>query len=206
MSTLSNFRLNPETTIQTADFVVDARGFKTIAIPGYKNSTYGGPCTLEEVETVNGVTRLKAKNGGSDYLFPWVNRGIGEVNVLRKSPEGTIVVTGGMNGCTLAVTENGPHLIFYHDADSCHLGVDKAATGANVCTVGPSQYIGPANKGESIVMETIGDGSAYLHQLIIIRHSGVWKVFGCGIVIGPGISMPIKRAFEGPPSKLLATF
>ncbi|MEZ5669062.1 MAG: hypothetical protein R3F55_16785 [Alphaproteobacteria bacterium] len=204
MSALSDFRANPDTAIEKYDFMVDARGFKTTKLPGVTNCEYGGPCTLTEAKPSNGVTRLAASNGGSDYLFPWVNRGVGEVNVLRAAPNGTMVVTGGMNGCSLEVRSNGPHLIFYHDADSNRLGVLKAAQGTLECRIEPRVYT-PLDLGEKIVGETIGDGSAYFHQLLAVKHGGKWKIYACGIIIGPGIEMPVKKAFRATVTKLMAT-
>ncbi|HEX3485594.1 MAG TPA: hypothetical protein VHT51_11075 [Micropepsaceae bacterium] len=207
MSALDDFRNNPEVAIEKYDFMVDAReGFKATKLPGLTNCEYGGPCTLTEGKAVNGVIRLTVTSGGNDYFFPWVNRGVGEVNVPKASSNGTIVVTGGMNGCSLEVTENGPNLIFYHDADSNRLGVLKAPVGTRKCRVEPKTYMGMINMGENIISKSFGDGSAYFHQLLIVKHGGKWKVFGCGVVIGQGLTTPPKQAFRGSTSKFLASF
>lgn len=207
MAALADFRANPELAIEKYDFMVDARvGFKSTKLPGLVNCEYGGPCTLTEGKTVNGVTRILVTSGGSDYFYPWVNRGVGEVKVLKQAPNGTIVVTGGMNGCSLVVTEYGPHLIFYHDADSNRLGVLKASEGVEKCRVEPRTYMGLINRGESIIMESMGDGSAYLHQLLVVKNGGKWKVFGCGIIVGQGLETPPKQSFRGSTSKYLASF
>ncbi len=208
MSALSHFRQDPEKAIDRYDFMADAReGFRTTAIPNASRCEYGGPCTLKEGKTVNGVTRLLVSCGGTatDYFFPWVNRGVGEVRVPAGSANGTIVVTGGMNGCGLVVTKNGPHLVFYHDADNCYLGVLRAANGTTVCSVAPRDYMGPLNIGESLVGGG-ATGNAYLHQLLIIKSGGKWKVFSCGIIIGPGIDMPPLRSFRATITKYICSF
>jgi len=205
MGALSDFRKDPESAIDRYDFMVDAReGFKTTPIPGSSRCEYGGPCAIREGKTVNGVTRLLVSNAGDDYFFPWVNRGVGEVKVPAGAANGTIITTGGMNGCALVVTKNGPHFVFYHDADSRYLGQLRAPVGTPVCTVAPKDYMGPINIGESLVRGQLGN--AYLHQLLIIKSGGKWKVFSCGIVIGPGLDTPPLRSFKATITKYICSF
>lgn len=203
MTILQDLRNNPEAVGKNNDFFVDARGFKTTP-EGTPQCEVGGPVTLTEKNEKN-VTRLALANGGSDYFFPWVNRGVGEVSVPINSPNGTIVTTGGMNGCALQVNRHGNSLIFYHDADNNSLGRLKNAQGQQLCRVEPSLYM-KIPYGETIVNENPRAGLAYLYQLVCIRESGKWKVIYSGIILGPGINMPIQRTFTPGVSKFLASF
>ncbi|MBB5017821.1 hypothetical protein HNQ59_001091 [Chitinivorax tropicus] len=203
MSVLDDMRRNPEATILGEDFFVDVRGYKTKA-DATKHCEIGGAVTLVLEGKQGGVNRISLKAGGTDYYFPWVNRGIGECVVPANAPNGTIVVTGGMNGCAFHVTQSGNNLIFYHDADSCKLGVLKAPVGDQLCRVEPDLYM-KIPYGETLVMEA-KDGSAYLYQMMCVKHADRWKLFYSGIIIGPGISMPVKRSFTPGVSKFLLSF
>lgn len=207
MTYLANFRSNPELYIKEIDFIVDSRkNFKPTSLPNLERCEYGGPCKLTEQNTAaDNVIKLEVSNGGNDYYFPWVNRGVGEVKVPKMASEGTIVTTGGMNGCSLVVTELDNHYIFYHDADSKYLGKLKPAEGKEVCRIGPKDY-SPLDIGNKLVLESPKEGLAYLHQIIIIKHGGKWKVFSSAILIGPGIDMPVKKAFNATVTKLMGTF
>lgn len=203
---LKALRKNPETTIAAEDFFVDVTGFKPKVDKVNAKWEFGGPVTLTAVDGGAGVTRITLKAGGTDYFFPWVNRGVGEVEVPDNAPNGTIVVTGGMNGCSLHVSQDGDKVIFYHDADSCYLGQGKfaAARGNKLIRVEPKTYM-KIPYGQTIV-EEMRDGSAYLYQMLCVKHGGKWKVCYSGIIIGPGIKMPIKRSFTPGVSKFLASF
>jgi hypothetical protein len=208
MSVLSDFRANPEKTMEKADFMVDATGYPVMPLPLVTNCQYGGPCSLKEVKDSGGVTRLKVGNGGSDYFFPWVNRGVGEVKVSKGVPDGTIVVTGGMNGCSLVVTDTGTHYVFYHDADSRYLGAGpqfrKDVEGNRVCAVGPRTY-DPLSIGYKIADDarfTI----AYFSQLMIVKHGGRWKVFNSGILHSGGLKTKVESTYRPTITKLLTSF
>lgn len=77
------------------------------------------------------IYQWRVKNEeGEDYYFPYMNttkiadtetyvRSIGHVIVPKNAPDGTIVVTGGMNGCGLQVNIfDDENLIFMHDQDA----------------------------------------------------------------------------------------
>lgn len=200
---LEELRANPEAAIIAHDFFVDVRGFKTTVTA--KQCETGGPVTLvESAKKENGVARLSLKAGGTDYFFPWVNRGVGEVALPANPPNGTIVVTGGMNGCAFQCNRNGTEVIFYHDADNRYLGQLKQPEGNELCRVEPSLYQ-KIPYGQTL-MESTGGGSVYLYQMLCVRHSGKWKLVYSGILLGPGINMPILRAFTPGVSNFLASF
>lgn len=202
MKPLDELRRNPEAAIMANDFFVDVRGFKTTK--SQDRCEIGGACTIKAEKAKNGVTRLNISNGGSDYFFPWVNRGIGECELPLNAPEGTIAVTGGMNGCAFHATRDGAKLRFYHDADNRYLGTLKQAEGDQICRVEPSLYM-KIPYGETL-MTQMGGGCAYLYQMLVVRHAGKWKVVYSGIIIGPGIDMPVLRSFTPGPSSYLASF
>lgn len=203
MTILQNLRDNPEPICKQNDFFVDVRGFRTTP-EGTNRCEVGGAATLNLTKQ-NGVYRLAVENGGSDYFFPWVNRGVGEVSVPINQPNGTIVTTGGMNGCALQVNRSGNNLIFYHDADNRYLGDLKQPQGRQLCRIEPNQYM-KIPYGQTIVEENPRAGLSYLYQLICVRHDGKWKVTYYGIILGPGINMPINRTFTPGVSKFLASF
>ena len=202
MTALEELRANPENAIINNDFFVDVRGFPTTP-EGHQRCELGGAVTLQESQQ-GGVTRLTLRPGGTDFFFPWVNRGVGEVTVPINQPDGTIIVTGGMNGCALQVNKNSSNLIFYHDADSRYLGDLKQPEGDRVCRLEPDLYM-KVPYGENIALK-MGDGAAFLYQMLCVRHTGKWKIVYSGIIIRPGIDMPISRAFQPGVSKFLASF
>jgi hypothetical protein len=200
---LQELRANPEAAIQVNDFFVDVRGFRPTA-NGVRCELGGAVTLAESAKPENGVTRLGLEAGGNDYFFPWVNRGVGEVAVPINAPNGTIVVTGGMNGCAFQANRSGTNIIFYHDADNRYLGQLKQPEGTQLCRIEPSLYQ-KIPFGETL-MQSIGGGCVYLYQMICVRHSGKWKVVYSGILLGPGINMPILRSFTPGVSKFLASF
>ena len=203
-SALKELRKDPEKTIAKEDFFVDCLGFKPTVDKSNAKIELGGPVTLKATAEA-GITRISLAPKGTDYFFPWVNRGVGEVEVPVGAPDGTIVVTGGMNGCSLHVTRDDKVLRFYHDADSKYLADFKRAKGDKLCRVEPSLYMKiPA--GKTIVEENPKEGLAFLYQMLCVRHAKRWKVVYSGIIIGPGIKMPLKRSFTPGVSKLLTSF
>lgn len=203
MTILQDLRNDPEGVSKHSDFFVDVRGFNTTP-EGHSRCEIGGPATLSETVESN-INRISLKNGGKDFFFPWVNRGVGEVAVPINQPNGTIVTTGGMNGCALQVNRHGNNLIFYHDADNRYLGTLKPPQGRQLCRIEPSLYM-KLPYGETIVEQNPTSGMSYLYQMICVRHNGKWKVTYSGIILGPGINMPIKRAFTPGVSKFLESF
>lgn len=202
MSALEQFRADPEGAIEGTDFFVDWSGF-SITTLGNQHAQ-GGSCTVFEQGMENGVHRLKVVNGGTDYFFPWVNRGVGEVTVPRQSPDRTLVLTGGMNGCGLVATSNGGDLVFYHDADANRLGTIVHPIGTQIVKIEPRIYM-PTERGARIVGATTV-GQAYSHQLLTVRHNGQWKIFNCGVITGPGLRLPIVQAYKDGIVKFVTAF
>jgi hypothetical protein len=77
------------------------------------------PCRRNANRTL--VTLKVGNLPGRVYYFPRTPSGVGIVEVRIAAPDGTIVVTGGMNGCSVEVIQRGSTLVFYHDADGCQM-------------------------------------------------------------------------------------
>lgn len=135
MATLANLRLNPAQ-------VVRAGGVRTGPNAGsFSGVQVGGRCQLAE-SVANGITTITAQeNSGTDYYYPWLQRNYSYVVVPKNVHNGVIVATGGLNGCSLIVSESGANLYFYHDGDSKYLPVGSAAIQGNeIARIKPSDY------------------------------------------------------------------
>ena len=90
----------------------------------------GGRCTIAATEVTTGVFDLKAiasNYASTDYFYPWLRQGVGWVQIPKNVPDGTIVMTGGVNGCTLVVTEFLSNYFFYNDGDSKMTAIPASA-------------------------------------------------------------------------------
>jgi len=204
MSKLELLRRNAEETIKENDFFVDTRGCALAGNNGIVPRVQAGHSISFAESVQSGVTRLAIKPDGDDYYFPWVNRGVGHVTVPLNTPNGTVVVTGGMNGCSLQVNKYNGQLIFYHDADSCYLGNLHNPQGEKLCRVEPRLYM-LIPRGEQLVNESKGKYS-YLYQMLCVKNGGRWKIVYSGILLEGGIDMKIHQAFLPGVSKFLASF
>lgn len=101
----------------------------------------GGRCELSETSTGGVYTLSATENKGTDYFYPWLQRSFGWVKVPKSVPDGTIVATGGLNGCSLIVSRKGDDLYFYHDGDSKYLPVNSASIeGDEIIRIKPNDY------------------------------------------------------------------
>ncbi len=210
MMALERLRDDPEAAIQRYDYMVDAQGFPLEATDNAHHEIGGRVRLIGTME--NGVTRItqNPQGGVEAFYFPWVNRGVGEVKVPLGMPDGTLVVTGGMNGCAIEVRKQDDQLIFYHDGDNQSLGEGKVVQpiGVRLCRIEPDQYMSE-NNGEKEVRkdwERNIQGTSYLYQMLCVRHDKRWILVYSGIIVGPGISTPIIRSFNPGESKVLAKF
>jgi hypothetical protein len=203
---------DPENTVAKYDFYFDFRGVKNVIQKTASHET-GGLCTFTSaLPTSTNVCSVTVANGGSDYFFPWVPRGVGDVSVPAAAPDGTIVATGQLNGCTFEAIEAGANMWFYHDGDSKYLRKTvQPIAGTQRCTVGPAGY-SPLNLGDTLMKITqkhadaakdVTKTRAYCYQMFAVRHAGKWKVFSCGLLLFNGTPA---EGFRDGPSKLVATF
>ena len=135
-SIIERLRVNPAA-------VCESNGIRTSPAGGsFSGTQEGGRCEIACTETGTGVYDLVATGGrGTDYFFPWLQRNYTWVKVPKDAADGTIVMTGGLNGCTIVVSEFGSDYYFYHDGDSKYLpsGTDKVK-GAEVVRIVPDDY------------------------------------------------------------------
>ena len=159
----------------------------------------GGGCTIGSNEVNTGFFDLKAtaSNYASyDYFYPWLQRGVGWVQVPKNAPDGTIVMTGGVNGCTMVVTELLSSYYFYHDGDSKYL-YPGMTTGNEVARVSPKDYdpLGWANKifqsklheGARAGVVPVGDVS-YGHFVVAVKKDGRFGMYSTGVMSFNGLT------------------
>ncbi|MEM9460887.1 MAG: hypothetical protein AAGF11_42380 [Myxococcota bacterium] len=182
---LDRLRISPETTMGQYLFVVRDECFC--------GSYRGGACGLRCTKIGDGsyaLTTTPTVNHGpiNHYYFPYRSEGeggVGECSVPRGSANGTVVVTGGMNGCALQVNRgNDNQLRFYHDANGRSLRRRSDIGGAVLCRIPYGTYspndIGIQSAGEAMAK---GRGKAFfVYYLISIKVNGRWKVYASGII------------------------
>ncbi len=170
----------------------------------------GGLCSVAEVEVEPGIYDLVATEQytgifasvtdyfrpSTDYFYPWLQTGVGWVKVPKAVPNGTIVLTGGVNGCRLVVTDSGADYYFYHDGDSKYL-TGAMLTGNIVADVRPSHYdpLGIGNKIfedallNSIATQTDPSGDvSYGHFVIAVKLNGRFGMYKAGLMSFNGLT------------------
>lgn len=209
---VNQLRQDPDTTVANYDLYFDFRGVANTIVKAAKHEE-GTTCTFTSglPNKVN-VATIAVKNGGSDYYFPWVPRGVGAVTVPVGAPDGTIVATGQLNGCTFEAIQAGSNIVFYHDGDSKFLRKDvQPVAGTQLCVVAPNNYM-PGNLGALLMSITqkhadaakdVSKTRAFCYQLFAVKHAGVWKVYSCGLLLFNGVPT---EGFKEMVSKRVATF
>ena len=159
----------------------------------------GGRCTIAATEVTTGVFDLKAiasNYASTDYFYPWLRQGVGWVQVPKNAPDGTIVMTGGVNGCTLVVTEFLSNYFFYHDGDSKYL-YPGLTTGNEVARVAPKDYdpLGWGQKAfESALQQAARGGKkpvgdiSYGHFVIAVKKNGRFGMYVTGVMSLNGLT------------------
>ena len=205
----SRLRINPDKVIAEYDFVV--------VNEVYRQGTIGGPCRLSCRETTPRVYTLSAEHGFGDWFFPYVSRtegGVGTCQVPADQQHGTIVATGGMNGCALQVNRVGrgerSTLHFYHDTNSRSMK-GKLTPGDVVALIQPDQYCGVDGMGAKLA----GDysrahsksGAVFEHYLLTIRDGALWKIFSSSVLRIQSTDNSVKfQSFRPKPTKLVGMF
>ncbi len=129
---------------------------------------------------VNGINEMTVapSESGADFFFPYIWEGTGNVAVgpVNGIAEGTIVVTGGMNGCALEVTTRNDQFFFYHDKNGRSLGKVRNA-GTTVCRITSRAYWPDdfANIGRAEQIPLV--------QFICVYRYGCWHVLSFGLYV-----------------------
>ena len=152
----------------------------------------GGRCRIEADEISGGVFDLEAEESalGSDYYFPWKRTGVGWVKVPKNAPDGTIVLTGGVNGCSIVVSENLNDYCFYHDGDSKYLHPHMIA-GNEVARVRPKDY-DPLGWDHNQFQRMLEEGAkkgiqpkgdvSYGHFVVAVKKGGRFGFYVTGLI------------------------
>lgn len=163
------------------------------------NAAQGGSCAIGCAKVIDNVVKLTPDfGGGGDYFFRYglLAQAPGTVTVPVGQPDGTIVFTGGMNGCALQVQRTGAGFVFYHDVNCQQLTGPVA--GNTVCRVEPKDY-DRFDRGGTVSIE-VNHGrknSGYFQfAMITVHHAGKWKVFAnCIITETDNTTGKLSRAY-----------
>ena len=173
---LSELRTSPDATITKCGFIVKNSLFKI---------DQGGICAIKDtlIDKKNEVYQLESTSGGGDFFYPYRPK-VGYCSVpIGVSHNGSIVLTGGMNGCSLEVYKNGRNFDFYHDTNGENLASYNPA-GTRVCFVPYKSYAGPLLVGEKKAAELTNSKQKvyFQHTLITVRLNSKWQVFISGVL------------------------
>ena len=177
-SALALLRTDPDAALAKYGFAVDSSV--------YTAGTIGGGCLLHAESAGGNIFRLTAKQGAGDYFFPYINTtdgGVGVCVVPKGQADGTIVATGGMNGCSLQVNKSGNDFYFYHDLNGSSMA-GKLTPGTVVCRVDYKDYVGPLDIGSKLVHKYMSKNSkaGYEYYCITVHNGGKWKVYVSALI------------------------
>lgn len=171
---LSKLRTDPKTVCDKYGFIVKNTLFKEDS---------GGACKLKLRKLHGNVYELEPLEGNGDWFFPYRPE-VGYCSVPVGQPEGTIGLTGGMNGCALEVYKNNGNFDFYHDTNGCHLHKNNDPPGERVCHVPYRTYAGALSIGQNQAADLSQKHKTsvyFQHTLICVRNGGRWKVYVTGV-------------------------
>jgi hypothetical protein len=181
-SVLAALRANPLAAFEKYGFVVQSET--------YLQGDSGGPCIIECSNHNDNIYLLRAKDrAGGDWYYPYITSGtsVGRCRVPVGQPDGTLVVTGGMNGCATQVNRvDGGFFEFHHDKNSCSIAkLPHLLPGRVVCHIGYEDYAGPNERlQQNIVADAASRGvmTAHEHYVIAVKAKGRWHMFNSSIL------------------------
>jgi hypothetical protein len=176
-------RSDPGETTKKYRFVVES--------DVYRSGATGGPCTIACDHLNDNIYRLRVTGiTGGDFYYPYVTSGdsVGRCRVPVGQADGTMVLTGGMNGCAIQVNRlDSNEFEFCHDKNSCSIGkLGAALPGRSVCSIGVSDYMG--DTGGAFQMQETGKLSnsvfvtLFEHYIIAVRNGGRWHMVNNSIL------------------------
>jgi hypothetical protein len=211
-ASLALLRADPDKAMAKYGFVVDSEVFT--------NTTLGGSCLLSASKAGGNIYKLTARAGSGDFLYPYINNSAGGVGVCvvpAGQPDGVIVVTGGMNGCSLQVNKSDSNFYFYHDNNGRSMK-GKLTPGEVVCRVDYRDYAGPLDIGQKLVTQYLSErvGAGYEYYCITVHHGGKWKVYVSALIrittvvksfFKSGVSSKVEyKSFTPTVTPLMASF
>ena len=161
----------------------------------------GGNCTItcDPIAKAKGfydLTATAANGTTNDYFFPWLQRGVGWVRVPENLPDGLIVMTGGVNGCTLVATKSDGYFYFYHDGGSKYLQ-PADLVGTQVAKVQPKDY-DPLEWGQKKFTDALAEAAlkgvrpmgdiSYGHFVIAVKKGGRYGFYATGLMSLNGLT------------------
>lgn len=175
---LSELRQTPKSACERNVYITG----QGTAFPRYP---VGGRCDIRARQLETGFFDVHAfpKDTGTDYFYPWVPNGVGTVRVPKNVPDRTIVLTGGLNGCGITVTEDGNSYVFYHDAN-CRYLTPANTTGTVVAVAKPRDY-DPLDWGfksfETELLKKPPTGEVfYGHCIVAVKNQGKFGLYVTG--------------------------
>lgn len=216
MAKLDNLRSSPVPTADLQNFLLDARGGPASFVDSAGNDVVsgniqrGGPVKLVDGAIQNRVGRIKigAHDGGPrpDYFYPWKPRGVGYVDVPAAAPDGTIVATPAMNGCSAEVRDMGDgNIRFYHDHDGNTLDALLPDRGGSLLTRVNYRHYAPTQHGARMT-DGLTDGTSFGHQVLFVKNGDQWQGVNSGVIMGPGLETPAKEGYRDGLSSSLTSF
>lgn len=204
---LNEVQRNPENAFSQMGFITEV---------DMSDYTQGGQRSVEItcLDEQKKIYKWRVKNQpGNIYYFPYINcqvvdnsdsiLGIGHVIVPKGTPDGTIVVSGGMTGCALQVNifDEG-HLIFIHDQNAKAIknqaSVERFIRDQNfggqfraedlhdknkiLCRVEPNHYMGSGTFHYTYNLDKVSKqypkkGFDMAYYPFFVKVQGIWKLY-----------------------------
>ncbi|MGE4480752.1 hypothetical protein [Acidocella sp.] len=205
-------RVNPQSTMERYRFVVEPEV--------YTIGKTGGPCTVTCTQLNDNIYRLGVTaTSGGDWYYPYITFGdsVGICDVPVGQPDGTIVLTGGMNGCSTVVTRRENNMFrFHHDKNSCSIAKLPAESmkGDIVCRIGFADYAGEPTGAYQLQLTTQLSHprkfvTLYEHYIIAVKHEGKWLMMNSAVLRSQGMdpqnSKTIFMGYDPPDASQLIT-
>lgn len=162
------------------DTAFDTYGF----IPGH-GGALSAECSVKITKLFDRIYKIEPDfSGRGDYFFAYGRyKAPAYVEVPVGRPDGTVVFTAPMNGCSLQVNKVKGGFHFYHDPFSTSMSGDEP--GEIVCRVEPKDY-DKIDLGSQQIAAQRGSsyGGTYGIAIVSIHHAGKWKVYSSPVA-GP---------------------
>ncbi len=187
-SVLLLLRVDPLEAMKRYRFVVET--------DVYKIGSLGGSCTVSCSHINDNIYRLQVTAiGGSDFYYPYITTGdsVGRCYVPVGQEDGTLVLTGGMNGCAAQVKrQTDRNFAFYHDKNSVSIAkLPDALPGTTVCDISFADYAGPSGGVYQMTVTSQLSNkmfvTLYEHYVIAVKDAGKWHMMNSAVLRSQGL-------------------